>query len=322
MKNKLDKQKFIEKANLIHNNKYDYSLIIFENGWTKVCIICPDHGEFWQRPYDHLRGYGCKKCMGNKLKLLNKSNKNEFIEKAISIHGNKYGYDNFIYKDSQTKGSITCFKNGHGDYFQAPNAHLSGKGCPKCYHETVGTRCISNINSFIEKARAIHGNKYDYSLFNYTGNKNKSKIKCNTCSCIFDQTPDSHLRGRGCPRCKRSKGELALEAIFEKHNIEFKSQFMLPYHGYKYDFYLPSYNLLIEFHGKQHYEPVEAFGGEEEFKNILFRDACKRSLAWDNKIPLLEIHYKYLKIMNEVDFETFILNKITGFLIFKQLSKN
>ena len=253
--------------------------------------------------------------------MKNDLSKQEFIQKARVIHGNKNGYDNFIYKNSRTKGSITCLKENHGDYFQAPNTHLSGKGCPKCYYESVSLRCVSNINIFIEKAKAVHGDRYDYSLFIYINNKTKGKIKCNSCGLIFEQIPDSHLRGRGCPRCKKSKGELTLEAIFEKHNIEFKSQFMLPFHNYKYDFYLPDHNLLIEFHGKQHYEPVEVFGGEEEFKNILFRDACKRSLAWDNKIPLLEIHYKYLKTMNEVDFETFILNKITGFMIYKQLSK-
>ena len=177
------------------------------------------------------------------------------------------------------------------------------------------------IIEFIEKAFTIHGDSYDYSLFIYKGNKIKSNIKCKVCNNIFQQTPNNHLKGQGCPKCNYSKGEAALEAIFIKNNIKYEPQYKLPFCNYEYDFHLPDYGILVEFHGRQHYEPVDRFGGEEEFKNILFRDACKRSLAWDNKIPLLEIHYKYLKTMNEVDFETFILNKITGFMIYKQLSK-
>ena len=55
-------EEFIRRARLVHGDKYDYSKVVYVNSTTDVCIICPIHGEFWQRPAEHLRGKGCVKC--------------------------------------------------------------------------------------------------------------------------------------------------------------------------------------------------------------------------------------------------------------------
>lgn len=94
---------FIIKANIKHKNKYDYSKVEYSNSITKVCIICPKHGEFWQTPQAHLRGYGCPKCGLESKKEKLSSNINEFLQKAILIHGNEYSYDKVNYINSSTK---------------------------------------------------------------------------------------------------------------------------------------------------------------------------------------------------------------------------
>lgn len=67
---KLTTEEFIKRARAIHGDKYDYSKVEYINIKTKVCIICPEHGEFWQVPAEHLRGRGCKDCGNNTISML------------------------------------------------------------------------------------------------------------------------------------------------------------------------------------------------------------------------------------------------------------
>jgi hypothetical protein len=103
--------------------KYDYSKVKFEHVNKHVCIICPEHGEFWQKPGIHLRGYGCPICGGSK-RLTNE----EFIEKARLVHEDKYDYSKVNYINTSTKVCIICPE--HGEFWQTPNSHLFGAGCP------------------------------------------------------------------------------------------------------------------------------------------------------------------------------------------------
>lgn len=141
---------FPTKANLKHNNKYDYSKVEYVNVKTKVTIICPEHGEFEQRPNDHLSGYSCPKCGGTQ-----QLTTDDFIEKAKLIHGDKYDYSKSVYVKSHIKLTISCPL--HGDWSVKPNNYLNGKGCPKCgvddgtWHYSVwerkGKRSV-NFDSF------------------------------------------------------------------------------------------------------------------------------------------------------------------------------
>ena len=112
-------------------NKYDYSKVEYVNNRTKVCIICSEHGEFWQTPNSHLKGCGCSNCrkkiMSNKLSYTSEI----FIQKAREVHGNKYDYSKVEYKDFYTKVCIIC--PIHGEFWQKPNIHIRTKiCCPKC----------------------------------------------------------------------------------------------------------------------------------------------------------------------------------------------
>ena len=137
---KLTLEQFIKKAKLVHGNKYDYSKTIYLNGHKKVIIICKKHGNFYQEPANHLFGNGCQQCSIDKHKvnkqeksLINKENKNrfkydinKFIEKAKSVHGDKYDYSKVQYTNSKTKITITCKE--HGDFYQLPSFHIRGNG--------------------------------------------------------------------------------------------------------------------------------------------------------------------------------------------------
>ena len=198
-------EQFIIDTKNIHENKYDYSLVDYKHSKSKVKIICPIHGEFEQTPNNHLKGYGCPKCAGDKQRILNQSNTEEFLTKANLIHGDKYDYSLVDYVKSSIKVKIIC--PIHGVFEQTPNNHLKGKGCQKCGVDKTRILKQSNREEFVTKADKIHGDKYDYSLVEYKHCMKKIKIICPEHG-VFEQSPNNHLSGRGCPICKREKLKL------------------------------------------------------------------------------------------------------------------
>ena len=135
----------------------------------------------------------------------------EFIEKAKEVHGCKFSYDKVDYVKSSEKVIITCNRCGK-EFLQTPNKHLLGRGCKVCsnkYRKSPDTKGLTkpklNTEDFIKRARKKHGNKYDYSLVEYTGIHNNIKIKCNICGKISEQSPANHLRNKGCKYCSSNK---------------------------------------------------------------------------------------------------------------------
>ena len=275
IKSRKGKEQFVLEARKVHGDKYDYSKVEYINNETKVCIICPEHGEFWQTPYNHVgQKQGCPTCSG-KLKM----DKETFIEKARSIHGDKYDYSKVEYVDNKTKVCIICPE--HGEFWQRPNNHLSGQGCSKC------VRSVYDTDTFIEKSRKIHGNKYDYSKVEYVDSKTKICIVCPKHG-EFWQVPGNHLAGHGCPKCTEWLLEKEISEFLIEKNIEFSFQKKFDWLGKKtLDFYLPKYSVAIECQGIQHFEPVEYFGGQEKFLFVEHNDETKQKLCSKNGIILL-----------------------------------
>ena len=168
---KLSKEEFILRARELHGWKYDYSKVVYVNSKTPVCIICPEHGEFWQTPSMHLLGQGCKKCYGN-----SKKDTEEFVKKAKEIHGDKYNYSKVEYNGNKNKICIICPE--HGEFWQTPNNHLNGCGCKKCSYEINPRRKRNTLEEFIKKANETHHNIYDYSQVNYINNKTPFCMVC------------------------------------------------------------------------------------------------------------------------------------------------
>lgn len=195
-------EKFIEKAKLVHGDKYIYEKTEYVKSCLKVTITCPKHGDFEQLPSNHIQGNNCPKCGLEERSLKRISNTNAFIEKAKKIHGEKYDYSKVEYLSSHDKVTIICKK--HGSFDQPPSRHLSNKGCPKCGIESHPKRPFNTKEMFIERAKKIHGDKYDYSKVVYTGSAKKVVITCPAHG-DFSQTPNNHLSNRGCPKCVNAK---------------------------------------------------------------------------------------------------------------------
>ena len=293
MKNKkLTFETFLEKAKKAHGDDFDYTFsnIDFNGNKNEVRIIHKKCGKmFFQYPSLHIFGHGCIFCANNIKKTTE-----QFIEEAKKIHGDKYDYSLVDYKGGKKNVKIIC-NTCHNIFEQQASHHLKGCGCAVC----ANVRTLSTEH-FIEKAKKVHGDKYDYSLVDYKNNHTKVKIICPK-GHTFEQKPNGHLLGYGCPFCKESKGEARISDFLNKNKILFEREYIYDdlkfINSLRYDFYLEKYNLLIEYQGEQHYIPA-TFGSnatEEEAKEELkirrHRDWLKRRYAKDNKINFLAIPY-------------------------------
>jgi hypothetical protein len=286
MKRKITPESLIDKAKIVHHNKYEYFFDDYINSKSKINVICEFHGIFTQRIDHHLNGSGCPKCVGR--------NKNTFelIEKYKAIHGDKYDYSLVDYKNANTKIKIICPK--HSVFEITSRQHLNGVNCANCERERISFNQRKTTNDFINQAKISHGDTYDYSLVNYlTANKSVT-IVCEKHG-EFNQIPRTHIKGSGCPICKESKGEKEIRKYLLENKIKF-----IPQHKFKdcknikslpFDFYLPDYNVCIEYQGEQHYLNKKFFGGEAKLDYIKNNDNIKKSYCLSNNIKLCVISY-------------------------------
>lgn len=144
--NALQHNDFIDRAIEKHGNYYDYSKTKYERNVKKVTIICPKHGEFTQTGSNHLAGQGCSKCGDERVSSKCRSTTEEFIDKAIKKHGDKYIYDQVNYITDRKNIEIICPE--HGSFWQRPNNHLGGKGCKSCALQIVSKKNSENPNGW------------------------------------------------------------------------------------------------------------------------------------------------------------------------------
>lgn len=297
-KDSITQEQFIEQAQDIHNNKYDYSKVKYVNKNTKVCIICPKHGEFWQTPSNHLMGKGCILCAG-----VFKKTTEQFISDAVKKYGNKYDYSKSKYTGANIKLEIICPE--HGEFWQTPAHHLFGEECPECSKKNAHDKQRKTLEQFISEANLIHNNKYDYSKSEYVNYHTKLEIICPKHG-SFWQEPACHISAKeGCPECKISKGENKIAEILNKYNIKFEIQKKFSNccnnRELPFDFYLPDYNLCIEYQGGQHFFSVDWFGGKTEFDKRIKNDAIKKEWCFKEENPkLLEITFEEFDNVEEI----------------------
>ena len=303
MSRKLTRDQFIERSRIVHKDKYDYSYSQYVGASYKVEIICPIHGFFSQQPFSHLEGRGCPQCGGITKAVKRKYTLSSFIVKAKKIHNNKYDYSKVNYIHNRVKTCIVCPK--HGNFFQKPNCHLAGRGCPQCARELTSQIHQYTSNIFIEQANKVHNNRYDYSKVFYKTSKIKVCIICLKHG-EFWQDPASHLRGNGCPFCRlKSEGEIYVILIkyFPISCIIHRKKIWESYQGYNHrrfcDFWLEKDNIkvMVEYDGQQHFMPV-LFGGQvhkrqsiEIFKKQKLVHKLDKQFCKENNIILFRIKY-------------------------------
>lgn len=194
---------FIERSLEIHGDKYDYSDTQYEGSSFKVNIKCKIHGCFQQRASDHVhRKAGCPNCAIESNSKNRKHDINTFKTKAMVKHGGKYDYSTVEYVSSHSKIKIRCVE--HGIFEQTPASHLYGRGCPSCHVEKLTMSNSYNIDDFISKSKLIHGDKYDYSLVEYTKSTETVRVICPNHG-VFEQLAVSHMNGKGCISCYKNR---------------------------------------------------------------------------------------------------------------------
>ncbi len=200
MQTKRTREDFIDLSRDKHGDKYDYSCVNYVNNITNVEIICPKHGPFFQLPKVHLRGGGCPRCGYQRGADQHRLSIDEFIARSRKVHGNRYDYSKSVYVWKDEPLTIICRR--HGEFSQSPNNHMRGQGCPICgVEKRAREQIMAASEAFASKAEAIHGKgTYDYSLVHYKSAKEYVVIICPTHG-PFQQSPTSHLTGRGCKTC-------------------------------------------------------------------------------------------------------------------------
>jgi hypothetical protein len=197
-------EEFIRKAKAKHGDRYDYSKTVYVKSKEKVCITCKVHGEFLQRPNDHLKGKGCKKCAVEYTMNILRKGSDDIIEDFKNKHGDYYDYrliSQIEVISTATKLPIICRK--HGVFYQHHSNHYHrGAGCPKCGIASRNEKKKIDKYHFIEKCKEIHGNKYTYTSLpdNFHLRRGKIKILCGDHG-VFLQEAWGHLHGKGCPKC-------------------------------------------------------------------------------------------------------------------------
>ena len=247
-----DKNKeFIEKARKVHGDKYDYSKVEYIDNATKVRIICPEHGEFMQRPYSHLNGNGCPECAG-----LKKWDTPKFIEKAREVHGDRYDYSKSVYVNKRTKLTIIC--PIHGEFTQTPANHIrQQQGCPVCGKKYASEWRKNDYEHYIEESRKRFGDIYEYPNIEneYINSHSLIHFKCKKCGNIFEKIACDHLTSPhgGCLKCyaNKSKGEEEIieyiQSLIGSENVVVRTRSVL--HGQELDIYIPKLKLAFEFNG-------------------------------------------------------------------------
>lgn len=291
---KFSTEQFITKSIVVHGNNYDYSKVIYKNSHIKVEIICPKHGSFFQRPFDHLNKKGCINCSGNILKTTE-----QFIKDAKAIHGEIYDYSKVNYNGNKIKVEIICLK--HGSFFQRPNNHLNAAGCIKCAGLDLKSKTI-----FVEQANKIHNNFFDYSKVKYINSFTKVEIICLKHG-SFWQTPSHHLISKaGCSKCKNLSSKIEnkwLDFIGIPNDPKHRQVFLyLNNKKYRVDGFDLSSKTIYEFLGDYWHGNLSRFD-EKEIHPILKKTYLDLHNEWMERKKIFENNGYNVVFIWEYDFK-------------------
>ena len=217
----------------------------------------------------------------------------QWINLAKEVHGDKYNYSITMYSTAKTKLKIIC--PTHGEQEMLPHHHIRGYGCGKCGKEQINISNGKQLSQqqFLEKVSNLQG--LDFSNSTYKNKRSNITVRC-IIHGDYTTKAEMILKGCGCPKCKSSKGEDIIETWLLKNSISYITQKTFEGCSYKrllkFDFYLPNYNMCIEYDGEQHFRPIKYRGGLEGFKKLIIKDGLKNLYCQENNLSLLRISYK------------------------------
>ena len=277
--------------------------IVSINGGNDITLSCVTHGVF-KTSYTSLKR--CKehnrpKCMQEKGVQGIQKNTESFKILAKDVHKDKFDYSRVVYVDNKTKINILC-NTCKNRFDQKPTIHLSGKGCPNCWKNRNREEKIYNRTSVEEVSKicnVIFNDTLDFTKSECVTSNDKMKVFCKKCNTEFEQYKGHLVRGVGCQKCSKedreSKPEKLITKLLLDKGVVFNKEHSFEDCTFKnklrFDFYIPSISMCIEYQGQQHYKPIEIFGGEKAYNLQLKKDIVKREYCKNNNIKMLEIMY-------------------------------
>lgn len=293
----LTHEEWVSRSIAVHGNgRYDYSNSIYKGKSARVEILCMCCMEtFSQLAGNHMRGKGCQKCARASVARSLAKTQDQFVSAATELHNGKYDYNLVKYKNSNTKVEIVC--PFHGAFRQKPYHHLSGHGCRQC----AGVAARSQASAaaavrFMSAAVATHGDRYLYDNTVYAGSGRKCVVTCRKHG-PFAISPENHLRGSGCPKCRSSIGNSRVASVLSSTGIQFSLEAAFPglsgRNGcpLRFDAFVPSAKLLIEYDGEVHYKLSWSHWSRHDLSAIRSRDRRKTRWAKNNGYKLVRIPY-------------------------------
>lgn len=274
----------------------------YEQANKKMLIHCNDCGHEWEaipRSVAH-SVHGCPKCKVAKAK------KDQAYKRFLSKI-NLNDWEVLEYKN-HTNVTVACKKCGWVRTTTASN--IQRFGCKRCSSIEANEDRRLTTEQFVERAKKIHGDKYNYSKVKYYNWNTPVEIICPIHG-SFWQRPSKHLIGQNCPLCFESRGEEIIRLVLTKYNIPFEKEKQYKLYKNVYADYYINYNnkeYIIEMNGKQHYEPVDYFGGEEKFKEQIKRDLAFVDMCRNLNIKLFIIRYDENIVERTID----IIKQITA----------
>lgn len=283
---------FVAEVEALVGDEYTV-LSEYVNGSTKLTLkhnICSHVYDI--KPYAFLQGRRCPKC--NRTKRIKSTEK--FKHEVFDLTGNEYSVLG-EYTNNSSKIKMKHNTCSH-TYEVRPMDFLHGNRCPKCRYINVSQKLSKTQEEFEQEVFSVAGNEYSV-LGEYVNNGTKIKIRHNTCLHSYDVTPRAFLIGRRCPKCNDSKGEHQIHTILTSLGVKFSREFSTDncrdVRPLRFDFAVFNNDeelaCLIEYDGKQHYQPVERFGGVKLFEIRKKHDAIKEKYCRDTSIPFLRIPY-------------------------------
>ena len=234
-------------------------------------------------PYHFISGGRCPNCV---LKDKRKTNE-QFKQEVFNLVGNEYTFlEPYV---TGTKKIKIRHNECNNVYLVAPVTFLNGSYCPYCSKNARKTDA-----QFKQEVYDLVGNEYVF-LEHYVNCYTKIKVKHNKCGNIYRVTPNHFLRGILCPYCNSPKGELIIDKILKSLKINYEAQKMFDdlkdKYYLSYDFYIPGQNILIEYQGIQHYQPIDYFGGVNKFVIQQKHDQMKLDYAKNHGYNLITVPY-------------------------------
>ena len=251
------------------------------NARTKILHECLIDGYEWMATPDSvLHKTGCPKCAGNI-----KRTQEEYEFQLSQVNNNICVVGKYINKDIAIEHM--CQIDGY-IWNAIPNNVLGGEGCPMCANHVRRTH-----EMYVNDVKKRHPNIDVIGIFVDT--QSRVLHRCKEDGCEWYAIPNNVLRGSGCPMCNQSRGEKCIATYLNCNHIQFVTQKVFSecknVKPLPFDFYLPKYNVCIEFDGIQHFEPVDYFGGKDKFQQLQYNDSIKTNYCLSNNIILLRIRY-------------------------------